>query len=108
MKIGSGQAMPEITNTHAPNCTFHHYTACLTGDKDPPGFFQGAWKIPGAAKSSGPWKFPGPWIFPWPQIIILYVNLFDNSTYPFNKNCGRVGHAIIQNVSLPTLDQLLN
>ena len=42
-------------------------TACLTGDKDPPGIFQGAWKypgswnFPGAAKSSGPWKFPGPW-----------------------------------------------
>ena len=41
-------------------------TACLTGDKDPPGIFQGAWKypgswnFPGAAKSSGPWKFPGP------------------------------------------------
>ena len=23
-------------------------TACLTGDKDPPGIFQGAWKYPGS------------------------------------------------------------
>ena len=67
--------------------------------------FQALWKIPGAAKSSEPWKFPGPWKFPWSPTIILYVNHFDNSTYPFNKNCGRVGHAIMQNVSLPTLDQ---
>ena len=51
-------------------------TACLTGDKDPPGIFQGAWKIPGAAKSSEPWKFPGPWKFPWPPIITLYANHF--------------------------------
>ena len=28
-------------------------TACLTGDKDPPGIFQGAWKYPGS------WNFPG-------------------------------------------------
>ena len=31
----------------------HLYTACLTGDKDPPGIFQGAWKYPGS------WNFPG-------------------------------------------------
>ena len=28
-------------------------TACLTGDKDPPGIFQGALKYPGS------WNFPG-------------------------------------------------
>ena len=31
----------------------HLGTACLTGDKDPPGIFQGAWKYPGS------WNFPG-------------------------------------------------
>ena len=43
----------------------HHYTACLTGDKDPPGIFQGAWKYPGSWNFPGgleisrTWKFPG-------------------------------------------------
>ena len=41
-------------------------TACLTGDKDPPGIFQGAWKYPGSWNFPGgleisrTWKFPGP------------------------------------------------
>ena len=45
------EALSSDSTEAEASCLQH--TACLTGDKDPPGIFQGAWKYPGS------WNFPG-------------------------------------------------